>query len=191
MRSTNNVIDLLVLARSVLASKRTQTCKNIILTGPPGSGKTTLINRFRGLTKVVDEVARVVIEEWNRSDKWSSGKSIQDEIYKRSLKVVNKSIKDSEDEDFVLFDRTHLDCLAYGYIPKKPPEPIKNAEVWVLKFHRDWYNTDSERKETPEEAEEIGEKLKRAYKSLGYTVREIDAGDPSTWPSWARKRLSI
>jgi len=29
----------------------------------------------------------------------------------------------------------------------------------------------------------------KVYNDLGYTVREIDAADPSTWPKWASKRL--
>jgi putative nucleotidyltransferase with HDIG domain len=162
-----------------------QTCKNIILTGPPGSGKTTLLKRFKGLAKIVDEVAREVIKEWDRGNKWGKGKDIQDEIYKRTKREVERVT----DEEWAVFDRTHIDCLAYGYVPEEAPETIENAEVWVLKFHPEWYKNDPERKETPEQAIALGERLKAAYKDLGYTVREIDAADPSTWPKWARKRL--
>jgi predicted ATPase len=169
-----------------MALAAAQACRNIILTGPPGAGKTTMTKRFKGIARIVDEVAREVIQERDARGKWGKG-SLQPEIYKRTKARVEKAL--GSDDDFILFDRTHIDCLAYGYTPEEPPRPIKDAEVWVLKHHPEWYQKDPARRETAAEAEKIGKRLKKVYEDLGYSVREIDAADPSTWPKWARKRL--
>lgn len=156
--------------------------KNIILTGPPSAGKTTMTKILKGMMPIVEEAARDVIQRWNSTNRWGKGHNLQDEIYDEALN------RQKDAPMGTIFDRTHLDSLAYGYVPKEPPPPIKNAEVWVLKGHKHRYKNDSERKETFEEAQVIGEKLKKTYKELGYDVREIDIEDPETWPEWVRKR---
>ena len=171
----------LVAARELGKAGRSIKAKSIILTGPPGSGKSTLLLKLRDLMPVVGEAARDVIEEWNQQDKWGKG-DLQEDIYKEALQRVESTSGDA------IFDRTHIDGLAYGYVPKKPPEPIKDAEVWWLRARREWFKNDTVRSETFEEAEEIGERLKQAYRDLGYKVVDIEADDPLTWPEWARKK---
>lgn len=155
--------------------------KTIILTGPPSAGKTTMTRMLEKFRPIIGEAARDVIREWNDKDKWGKGANFQEDVYKEALKRVREAPQGA------VLDRSHIDGLAYGYVPPEPPEPIKNAEVWFMKGRREMYKTDAERKETFEQAQELGEKLKQTYKDLGYSVREIDIMDPNTWPKWVRK----
>ena len=155
----------------------------IILTGPPSAGKTTFLRKMQNTRPVVEEAARDVIREWNQQNKWGKGYDFQGELYQEALKRVENAPPGA------MLDRSHIDGLAYGYVPKEPPKPIKDAEVWWFRGHRERYKTDAERKETFEEAQELGEKLKATYQDLGYKVREIDILNPETWPLWVRKRL--
>jgi predicted ATPase len=142
--------------------------KKIILTGGPGSGKTTLLNRLAKETGwvTVPEAARLEIAENGRRE------DTQKRIYDRAKKMVEEAPENA------ILDRTHLDALAYGYKPEEEPARIEEAEVWWLPHRPERYKNDNERTETAEEAKEIGERLKRLYEELGYTVRVIDLYNP-------------
>ncbi len=82
----------------------------------------------------------------------------------------------------IFFDRGIIDTIGYARLaglqitPKMDQEAKKyhyNPMVFILPFWNDIYTTDTERKQTTEEAIETYNILKRTYESYGYEPIEV------------------
>lgn len=146
--------------------------KTYVITGGPGSGKTTTIEclREKGFY-IIDEAARIVLKE-NQNQRDNKGR-IQRQIFDRQ----EQQFKQASEKGIVIFDRGFGDTLGYfsvyGY--KIPQELLKKAEkqrydmVFFLE-PLEKYENDNIRTETQKESEEIGEEIKKVYNNLGYSI---------------------
>lgn len=97
-----------------MARSETTAHKRIILTGAPGTGKTTLINLLRQKSiACIDEPAREIISEQRAIDGhgiWERNTSLFVEL------LLSRSIKNYSlaSADLTVYDRGIPDCIAYA-----------------------------------------------------------------------------
>lgn len=162
--------------------------KQIVLTGAPHSGKTTLIEAFleEGY-QVVPETAIVVIEALNDllgpdgALNWRRNhfKGFQELISERQYYMELEAMKRLEErgEDFVFLDRGAHDGIAFARhfhkeFPKKASEYIDDArydQVFVLDLILPFDDrSDTGRIETEEDCHALQEHLMDVYTEIGF-----------------------
>lgn len=155
-----------------------------ILTGGPGSGKTSLIEAFlqRGYS-CIPEVGRKIIKE-QVAKKGDALPWLDTEKY--SNRMLSHSIQDyidsSESSKLYFFDRGIPDILGYvkliDALNKQPfigatQEYRYNPTVFILPPWEEIYITDHERKQSFQLAVDTYEVMKSVYKSVGYDLIEL------------------
>ncbi len=157
----------------------------IIITGAPGTGKTSIVNGLaeRGY-KCFEEAARSVIkEEQGVSDclPWDNVIGFSEKV-----KTLTESyIDESGSFDLVFFDRGLPDTIAYLKVADIDEDlGIRNMmpginyfpKIFLTPFWEDIYVNDKERKESSEEALRIEASLIATYKDLGFEIVVIEPG---------------
>jgi predicted ATPase len=154
-----------------------------VITGGPCSGKTALIERLASLGyETVRESARDVIEREQRKDSdnilpWTDLEGFQ-RLVMEEQRRKERAIK----TDLAFLDRSYVDCVAYAKLGGvKPPQEIDDlvyktgyTNVFLL-APLDFYESDTERKETPEKAMHIGNELYKTYCFYLYNPKIIPA----------------
>ncbi|MCF3108566.1 AAA family ATPase [Niabella sp. CC-SYL272] len=165
-----------------------------ILTGGPGSGKTTLLTVLEGpYFHIVPEVAREIIREqmaaggtalpWKDQDLYTSL------MLERSLESYQATLKQlqSNPNQHFFFDRGIPDTLCYATLTgqgisedmnKAASIHRYNPTVFMLPPWKEIYTTDTERKQSWEEAVVTYEQLKATYTNYQYKVVEVPTGPP-------------
>lgn len=155
----------------------------IIITGPPGAGKTALISalRARGFAGV-DEPARRVLAEQRSFD----GPGVPDEdpgLF--TALMLSRSVDDyrrrQSDPGPCFFDRGVPDIVAYARLfgvdegaalrageVYRYCSPVYFAPPW-----RDIYRQDDERRMTFDEARRFGDIMRQVYRQLGYDTVDL------------------
>lgn len=155
-----------------------------IITGGPGTGKTTLIEELKQKGyNCVDEVARQIIKEQvlNNGEAlpWKDQEKYTFLMLERS---VDTFLKNKDNSSVTFFDRGIPDTLAYAHIiqleiPAELTEAVRkyryNPIVFILPSWEEIYKTDSERKQTFVESIEVYNTLKRTYQDCGYQLVEV------------------
>jgi len=151
-----------------------------VISGGPGTGKTSVINELRNEFEILEEAARNLGD----NDERFKGKSIreiepqdfQDAIFEEQRKQI--LILQNEGADEVIFsDRGLGDTLAYYKfrglnISEKIIDFCKEfryAGIFVLDFLKE-YKRDTLRQETEEELRQIHEMIIQTYSELGYKI---------------------
>lgn len=157
--------------------------KRIVITGGPGSGKTTLIDALGNMGYPVhQERARELIKDadlgLHRSSPWLDHKDFADKVFEARM----KDYEQAEFGSFNFYDRGLPDTLAYL---KRDGHSIPDDWISLVMAHRyektvfiapPWeeiYSADKERKETTDELESIHEHLFDTYENLGYQLIEL------------------
>ncbi len=158
--------------------------KRILLTGGPGTGKTTVLQHLkdRGHT-CFEEVSRAIILEAQENGIEQLYLTHPEAFNNKLLKGRIQQHLDCEtiNTDFIFLDRGIPDIIAYNnYINvANSNSAIKATQQYLYDFvfvfppWKDIYKKDNERYETYEEAVKIYEDLKKTYLNLGYEVLEI------------------
>ena len=161
--------------------------KKIVITGGPGTGKSTLINSLikRG-HNCLEEISRQVILE--------AKKEGIDQLFlihplrfsEKLLKGRQKQFIDAEihTNKTVFFDRGIPDVLAYmDYIGDNYPEHFIEAcenakyhQVFILKPWKAIYTSDNERYESFDQALKIHDYLVNTYQSFNYNLIDVPFG---------------
>ncbi len=161
--------------------------KRIVITGGPGSGKTTLINHIEHLGyPTMHEVSRDIINE--------ARKQGIDQLFLKNPMLFSQKLLESRLSQFekakeletayVFYDRATPDITAYmDFIGAEyPPEFEKPCFthlydcVFLLPPWELIYTKDNERYETFTQAQEIYKSLCDGYKKYGYTIIEVPQG---------------
>lgn len=167
------------------------TQKRIILTGAPGTGKTTVINLLRNRGFIcIDEPAREIIAEqravgglgvWERDTRL-----FIELLLSRSIK--NYSLASGE---LTIFDRGIPDCIAYAELAGlslphgvAATKQYRYEDVVIFPPWEDIYCTDDERTMTFKAARQFHEVLMKVYEKFGYRVWEVGSGSVEERAAW-------
>jgi len=158
--------------------------KKIVLTGAPGTGKTSVLNKLKieGYF-CMPEISRDItikaqqegIQQLFLTDPYLFSKLLfgeRENQYKSATKT---------DQKLVFFDRGLPDIQAYmEYTKQEYPTDLKNKTMGYVYDHvlifRPWkeiYISDNERYENFKESLEIDSHLQKVYKELGYSPMEV------------------
>ena len=169
-----------------------------VLTGPPGSGKTAILDAIRDDVRSVDEPARRVLAEQRANDR--SGTPDRDPSMFVQL-LLQRAIQDHGDargrDGPVLFDRGIPDCVAYSHLLGVDPGPSQRAserfryrpEVFVLEPWEDIYVTDDERTMSFADTLAFHELILEAYQRSRYRLLVVPRGDVGERVSAIRSRI--
>ncbi|WP_024769079.1 AAA family ATPase [Aquimarina macrocephali] len=170
------------------------TKKRIVITGAPGTGKTSVIHKLEEAKFFCfHEIIRSMTKEALKSD--DSKVIVSNPIisvsdpYQFNTQILNGRVdqfKDaiSQKEDLTFYDRGIPDVLAYmNYFDQPYSDDFINAckkhmydQVFLLPPWEDIYVSDNERYESFEQAEEIHHHLLEIYNQLGYDCFEVPFG---------------
>ena len=176
--------------------------KKIVITGGPGTGKSTLVNELikRGYT-CLEEISRQVI--------LNAKKEGIDQLFLTNpllfsellLKGREKQFSDADiyKNETVFFDRGVHDVLAYmdfigDNYPDNFTETCKNSKydlVFILKPWETIYTSDNERYESFEQALKIHNHLVNTYKSYNYNLIDVPFGTVKERTDFILKTLNM
>lgn len=152
-----------------------------MLTGGPCSGKTTTIDELakRGYP-VLAEPARLVIDQQLATGK-TIGEIVGDDDFLASIVRYGAAQERALSKEEVWFlDRATPDSIAYHRKFGKELAPVLVEALEEIKYRKvfllsmiDAYENDAARYESPEEAQELHEGIRRAYQELGYEVIDV------------------
>lgn len=167
--------------------------KKYIITGGPGVGKTAVLKGLQELGRVtVPEAARAIIEEEQKKEKeiagyrgivpWNNLALFQDLVIGRQLQYEMEA---SFSSGKIFLDRSFVDPIAYAELGNVAPpgeiykliEEAGYSRVFFLE-ELGFYNQDEERKEDPELARRIHEKLYEVYDRFGFDIVAVPVYSP-------------
>lgn len=176
--------------------------KKIVITGGPGTGKSTLINELkkRGYT---------CLEEISRQVTLNAKKDGIDQLFLTNpllfsellLKGRHQQYQEADklNADITFFDRGVPDVLAYmDFIGDTYPPSFINAcenavydTVFILKPWEDIYISDNERYENFEQALEIHDCLLNTYQKYDYNLIDVPFGSIKNRTDFILKALKL
>jgi len=150
--------------------------KKYIITGAPGTGKTTLINLLKNRFSCMDEVSRKVITEEQQNNRngmpWADINRFSELVFTRTKKELLTS-------DSQFCDRSVLDLEAYLSVEKKEiPDYLKNF-CYKKNYHKTvfftptWfaiYQQDPQRLQEFDYCLKLEKSLLEHYKSKGFKI---------------------
>ncbi|MDO7173208.1 ATP-binding protein [Mariniflexile sp. AS56] len=176
--------------------------RKIVITGGPGTGKSTLINELikRGHT-CLEEISRQVTLDAKKE-------GIDQLFLTKPLLFSELLLKGRQQQfeaanalqsDLIFFDRGLPDVLAYmNYIGDTYPQTFINAcehpmydTVFILKPWETIYTSDNERYESFEQALEIHEHLLSTYQQFNYKLIDVPFGTIENRTDYILKALKL
>jgi predicted ATPase len=161
-----------------------RSSRRVVVTGGPGGGKSTLIAALAeaGFETREEAGRKVIREELARGGgalPWGDRIAFAERMIAVDLEAF-ESVTDDGGPTF--FDRGAPDVLGYLRLCRlTPPREVEAAarrlryaeEVFLAPFWPEIFENDTERKQTPGEAERTSDVMARTYSALGYRVVEL------------------
>ncbi|MEO0607722.1 MAG: ATP-binding protein [Pseudomonadota bacterium] len=147
-----------------------------VLAGPPGAGKTTVLEALRPHLQTVPETARRVLAEERRKGGRATGEQDPALFVSRMLEMAMADYDNAS--GLTVFDRGLPDLIAfcghYGF----SDDPVRAAiaqrpyrsPVFYLPAWEDIYVKDAERRLDFAGADAFGTRIYQAYKACGYDL---------------------
>ena len=160
-----------------------------VITGGPGVGKTTLLEALaqQGFPYVPEIAREIIREQVSRNGDalpWANIPAYTHLMLSRSVETFEQH---QNQESVLFFDRGIPDTLAYAHLTHQSPSPELqhavqdfryNPQVFILPPWPEIYETDSERKQTYQEAVETYDVMFSTYQQLGYIPIIVPKGTP-------------
>jgi len=176
--------------------------QKIVITGGPGSGKTSLINELicRNYMCIPEISRQVTLQARENGIEYLF---LKDPLLFSKLLLEGRENQYLEaakiDTDTVFFDRGLPDIHAYmNYYDTEYPEIYLEkskkhvySKVFLLPPWKEIYSTDNERHESYDLAIDLYHHLKSAYTDLGYEVIEVPIGTIKDRVDFILKKLNI
>lgn len=161
--------------------------KRIVITGGPGSGKTSLI-------QFLEQNDHAVVHEISRQITLEAQKSGTEQLFLEDPLLFSQKLMEGRVQQFhdaeksdatvLFYDRGLGDVTAYLDYAKidyplefaTPNRKHRYDRVFVLPPWEAIYHSDNERYENFEQAKEIFHFLKKTYLNYGYSVNEVPLG---------------
>lgn len=162
-------------------------CKRIVISGGPSSGKTTIINYLiKQEYYCFEEVSRELIHEAQKKGITQPFLSNPEEFNSSLLQARIQQFEKAKiiQNKACFYDRGILDIIGYmKYAKQRIPVYFSKAvitnrydTVFLLPPWKQIHVQDNERYEVFEQAQEIYNNIKEAYKSFGYQFLEVPYG---------------
>lgn len=160
--------------------------KLCVITGGPGVGKTLLLSELerQGYETVPEDARRIIREQMRVNGEglpWKDKALYSELMLEASIKAYKRVINEPS-SNIVFFDRGILDTICYMQMENIPiSDELRitvslytyQSKVFILPPWEEIYETDSERKQTWEEAVHTFEKMKATYLDFGYEIVEV------------------
>lgn len=157
-----------------------------VVTGAPGTGKTSVISLLGDRHATVGEPARELIAE-HAAETGEATLDGRPDLFLRRL--VKRSIDDFNsvsDATVVFFDRGLPDCVAYAAVFGMDPKPFLerangfryDSPVFIAPPWKEIYTRDALRRATFAQVEAFHLHLRSAYLRLGYELIELPRTSP-------------
>lgn len=170
--------------------------RRYIVTGPPGAGKTTLMNEMRHAVSCVDEPARRVIAAHRTEQRAQIGGQDPPQFIADMLALtIGDYTQTALHEGPVVFDRGLPDLIAYaayygvsdGAVQQAARAMRYETQVFWCPAWPAIYRTDADRTLGFDEASAFGERIATAYRTAGYTLINIPFGTVSQRAEFVRQ----
>ncbi|MFI9553612.1 AAA family ATPase [Nonomuraea endophytica] len=154
----------------------------VVLTGGPGSGKSTLIDRLEALGySTTEEAGRAIIQDQSaiggRALPWADKDLFAELMLSWELRSLRAAA--AQGPGPVFFDRGVVDVIGYLRLEGRPVPDHMHRAALRHRYHRrvfaapPWpeiFRNDAERKQSVEEAERTYEAVTGAYADYGYEL---------------------
>lgn len=170
-----------------------------VMTGGPGGGKTTLLERLKIMgVPFVPEVARALISERLRNNL-----PPRPEPFEFALNLLERDIgnflRHSDEDSIRFFDRSFIDSagMLYGYAQIQSylcsvlKEHRFNSRVFITPPWKEIYCNDEERDQTFEDAERVFEELYQWYSANGYEILILPKDTAEARAEFVTEALSL
>jgi len=168
-----------------------------IITGPPGSGKTTLIDALARSISTIPEVARRVLAEERASGGIATGEQDPAAFVARMLEMAIADYAAATSP--TVFDRGLPDLLAFSAHYGLPDQDVEAAieahryqpKVFILPPWPDIYQTDAERTLDFDGAAAFGDLTRQAYRRSGYAMIDVPKASVAARVAFIRSALGL
>ena len=171
-----------------MANTRESECLPIVVTGGPGSGKTSLIlSLFRRGVPHMPEAGRAVIRDQTRIGgqalPWADRMLFAELMLAHDLRSYEEARRGGWP---VIMDRGIPDIIGYLDLNGLAvPEHLRRAaqmhpyhqRVFIAPFWDRIYERDEERRQDPREAEATCDVMRQTYEALGYSLVDLPLMD--------------
>jgi predicted ATPase len=148
-----------------------------VLTGAPGTGKTTILDALGDRIAVVPEPARRVLAEWRAEGNPLPARIDPDLMIERMIDLALQDLRNAP-KGPIVFDRGLVDCVAYArHLGRDDTGAVAaiadhryNERVLLTTPWREIYTTDADRTMDFGDVERFHETVVRTYLDTGYEL---------------------